>query len=100
MPELKCESKLPEAPDCGFDELDDATIERKARTHGRFVTITIWDVAKGAIDFDTGERTYKMRARSVEVMTDADRDQALAMHDRIHGVRTGEITLAAAGEPE
>jgi len=100
MAELKGVTKLPEAPDNGFDELDQQTLDRKARAHGRFVTVTIWDVHKGDIDFDTGEWTYKLRPRSIELMLDADRDQALAMHDRVHGVRTGEVTLAAAGDPD
>ena len=94
--ELKGQSKLPEAPDNGFEEIPLAELLRKAVAHGRYVTVTIWDVAEGHIDYDTGEQTLKLRPKSIEVMQDADLDQALAMHDRVHGNRTGEVTLAAA----
>jgi|ERR1043165_6358328 hypothetical protein len=94
--ELKAATKLPEAPDNGFEELTDSEIERKARVHGRFVTVTVWDVSNGGIDYDTGERSFKFRPRSIEIMTGADADQAIAMHDRVHGARTGEVTLGVA----
>lgn len=92
---LKGNSNLPEAPDNGFEEIPLAELLRKAVAHGRYVTVTIWDVSNGAIDYDTGEQTLKLRPRSIEVMQDADADQAVAMHDRVHGNRTGEVTLAA-----
>lgn len=97
MADIKGESKLPDELDNGLCEIPDEQLERLGFAHGRIVTVTVWDVHLGGIDFDGGERTYKMRVKSVEIMLDADRDQAMAMHDRVHGVRTGEVTLGAAG---
>jgi len=97
MAMIKGESKLPDELDNGLAEIPDAQLRRLGGSHGRIVTVTIWDVHMGGIDFDNGEQTWKLRVKSVEVMTDADRDQAVAMHDRIHGARTGEVTLGAAG---
>jgi len=98
--EIKIEGGAPpDAPDFGFAELGDM-LAAGATLHRRYITITVWDVHEGNTDFDTGERKLKLRARSIEPMIEtADKDQALAMHDRAHGVRTGEVTLGiAAGD--
>ena len=94
---LTAASKLPELLDNGIDEIADAELDRKGRSHGRIVTVTVWEVGESKTGYVSGEQSFKLTVKSVEIMLDADRDQAMAMHDRVHGMRTGEVTLGAAG---
>jgi hypothetical protein len=63
----------------------------------RWITVVIWEAASTKIDHKNGNvRSQTMRVVSVEpLINQGDAEQALAMHDRAHGDRTGETTLDA-----
>jgi hypothetical protein len=99
-PRMTIAGNLPTAPDNGFDssfgELIAGSMGRK-----RYITVTVWEVRKTTIDHGNGNaKSVLLGVVSVEpILNDTDAQQALAMHDRAHGDRTGEVTLGAVAEP-
>jgi hypothetical protein len=84
------------AMDCGHTDCKDPA----HRAGATFVTITVWDVQKWAVDSDTGNVIPTMRARQVELPVPDDRQKLLSMLDQAQSHRTGELTLAAAAHDE
>jgi len=91
---------LPVGEDFGFYGIL-SEIHKGAATGTRFVTVTVWDVAKTNIHRRKGNvRTEVLAVVSVEPVFGPDAEQAMAMHDRMRGERTGSVTLGeASGQP-
>jgi hypothetical protein len=84
------------AMDCGHDDCKNPA----HRAGATFVTITVWNVQKWAVDADTGDIVPTMRAAQIELPVPGDRQKLLSMLDQAQSHRTGQLTLAAANPEE
>jgi hypothetical protein len=100
-PALAIAGTMPATDDNGFYGIL-GDLHTGAESGKRVVTVTVWDVSKTSINRRKGGlRTEILSVVSVEPLSGADAEQAMAMHDRMHGERTGVVTLGAAlGEPD